>query len=203
MKLILAINGSCRVGGIIDSAVDAVLAGARAQGAETALIRLREQRVEFCSNCRACTQEPGRARGHCVQRDDMDGILDRIEAADGLVLAAPVNFHNVNALFRRFLERTVGYAYWPWGHPSPTLRDPAQTRRSVLIASSAMPGLLLPVATGAPRALAEASKVLGARPLGKLWIGLAGAEPRPRLDPRKAAKAARLGGKLAGAIEGR
>ena len=53
-------------------------------------------------------------RGKCVHNDDMDEILRAVDAADAVVLAAPTNFFNVNALTRRFIERLVPYAYWPW-----------------------------------------------------------------------------------------
>ena len=35
------------------------------------------------------------------------------------MLASPVNFYNVTAIFRRFLERLLGFTYWPWGKAAP------------------------------------------------------------------------------------
>ena len=32
-----------------------------------------------------------------------------IESASAVVLASPVNYYNVTAVYRRFLERTIGY----------------------------------------------------------------------------------------------
>jgi hypothetical protein len=60
-----------------------------------------------------------------------------------------------------------------------------------------MPGLLIPVATGAPRALRLTAKMLGARPVGSLWIGLASGEPHPALSSRTLGRARRMGWKLA------
>ena len=194
---VLAITGSYRRDGIIASAVEAVLAGARAQGAETRTINLMEMHIEFCTNCRACTQAPGNRRGACVQQDDLESILAAVDAADAIVLAAPVNFFNVSAVFRRFMERLAGYAHWPWGQPGPSFREKRPSKRSLLVASAAMPGLFLPFATGAPRALQLTSKTLGARPVGKLWIGLCASDPHQPLSPRTRARAERLGGKLA------
>jgi len=42
----------------------------------------------------------------------MESILTEIEAADAIVLGSPVSFWNVTAIFRRFLERTLGAIYW-------------------------------------------------------------------------------------------
>ena len=82
---ILAINGSYRRGGIIDQAVEAACAGARAAGAETSTVFLSEKPVEFCLNCRSCTQEAGDKRGACVRNDGMAALLDLAEGADGLI----------------------------------------------------------------------------------------------------------------------
>jgi hypothetical protein len=49
-------------------------------------------------------------------------MLEKIDAADAVVLASPVNYYNVTAIFRKFLERLLGYAYWPWGQAAPTGR---------------------------------------------------------------------------------
>ena len=100
-------------------AVEAVLEGAREKGAETRTFHLTEQHIEFCTNCRQCTQTPGEERGQCAQQDDLEPMLEEIEAADAVVLASPVNYYNVTAIFRRFLERLLGYTYWPWGQAAP------------------------------------------------------------------------------------
>lgn len=170
---VVAIIGSYRKGGIVDQAVQAILDGARSKGAETQVLYLTDLHVEFCTNCRNCTQEPGERRGTCLQNDDLEKILGRIDAADAVVLASPVNCWNVTAIFRRFMERLLGYAYWPWGNPAPMVRNRIPSRRAALVASSAAPGFLIPLATGAGRALAVTAKMLGAVPVGKLWIGFA------------------------------
>ena len=130
---VVAIVGSYRRGGATDSAVEAILEGARAKGAVTRTFQLKEQHIEFCRNCRECTQLPGEERGQCGQQDDLEPMLKEIEAADAVVLASPVNYYNVTALFRRFLERLLGYAYWPWGQKAPA-RSKLQPRKAVLVA---------------------------------------------------------------------
>ncbi|HBE87922.1 MAG TPA: NAD(P)H dehydrogenase [Elusimicrobia bacterium] len=197
-KKIIAITGSYRQGGVTDQAVAEVLAGAREAGAETGTIDLIDRRVEFCSNCRSCTQEPGEKRGACVLNDDMESILSAIDAADGLVLAAPVNCFNVTAIFRRFMERLLSYAYWPWGALGPEMRLRAR-RPAVLITSSAMPSLFGRVATGAIRALKGTAQAAGFRPAGSLFIGMASMKERPSLSEGEKRRARALGRRLAAA----
>jgi multimeric flavodoxin WrbA len=193
---ILAINGSYRRGGIIDQAVEAAAAAARAGGAEVETVLLSEKRVEFCTNCRACTQAPGKARGACQLADDMGGLLDAIEAAQGLILAAPVNCFNVNAVYRRFMERGTPYAYWPWGALAPAFRLKAGGKKAVLITSAAMPSFFGRLFTGALRALRLTARTLGAKVAGTLFIGLASMEEKPALSARDRRLAGALGRKL-------
>ena len=80
-----------------------------------AKIYLIDKHIEFCANCRTCTQQEGQTRGQCSTIDDMRGILDEIERPDAIVLASPMNFWTVTAIMKRFIERLVCYAYWPWG----------------------------------------------------------------------------------------
>jgi NAD(P)H-dependent FMN reductase len=194
---IVAIVGSYRTGGTIDSAVDAVLQGARERGALTHTIHLTDQHLEYCKNCRQCTQTPGEERGQCCQEDSLEPILAEIEAADALVLGSPVNYGNVTAAFRTFMERLIGYTYWPWGQAAPKPRRKVPTRKAVLVASSAMPGFLIPLLTGAANALRMTAKMLGAKPVGKLWIGLSAQELDHPLSAKDRERARRMGWKLA------
>jgi len=81
---IVAIVGTYRKGKVIDTLASEVLRGAADGGAETEKIYLVDKHIEFCENCRTCVQEKdvGR-RGTCVHDDDMAGILDKVDAADG------------------------------------------------------------------------------------------------------------------------
>lgn len=193
---VVAVVGSYRKGGIVDTAVDAILAGAQERGASTRKIHLLDQHIEFCRNCRACTQESGVRRGKCVQQDDFEAILTELEAADSVVFGAPVNFFNVTALFRRFMERFVVYADWPWGVPAPKTRPGVKQQKAAVVTSAAMPGFAVPFATGAVRALKATAKVMGAKPVASLVIGLAAKQEHQPLSPKVLKKAREIGAKL-------
>jgi NAD(P)H-dependent FMN reductase len=195
-KKVVAIVGSYRKGGTVDTAVDAVLEGARQQGAETKKIYLIDQHIEYCRNCRSCTQPDGEARGKCVIEDDVPAILAEVDGADALVLGSPVNFYNVTAVFRTFLERQVGAVYWPWGQLGPKPRSQKLTRKAVLVSSQAAPGVLLPFLTGASKALRVAANCLGARPVAKLWIGLSAKSAKAKVSDSVLRRAHTIGAGL-------
>ena len=198
-RKIIAIVGSYRKDGIIDSAIDEILRAAAETGAETEKIYLIDQHIEFCTNCRKCTQEEGPQRGKCVQKDDLDLLLAKIEQADGLVIGSPTNFFNVTAVTRRFIERLVCYAFWPWGQKGPAMRSKEKSKKAVLVTSSAMPAPLGKFFTGSLRILKITAGTLGAKPIGTLAIGMAALSERQELTPAVVKKARLLGHRLSAA----
>ena len=194
---LLGIVGSYRKNGVTDRLVTEVLSSAQAFGALTKKIYLVDARIEFCRNCRQCTQQPGELPGKCVQADDMDAILREWRECDGLVIGAPVNFYNVTALTRRFMERLVCFAYWPWGQAMPKLRSNRNRKRAVLITASAMPSLMGRVFTGAERALRLTAKTMGAKPVRLIFAGMVAQEEHHALSDKLLAKARSAGRQLA------
>lgn len=193
---VVAIVGSYRKGGVIDQVVDELLASAAAAGAEVEKIYLLDTHIEFCTNCRLCTQQPGAARGICPVADQMARVLDLVEGCQGLVLASPTNIGSVTALMKRFVERLVCYAYWPWGVPSPKPRSRGSRRRAVLVASSAAPAFMARLATPVMRTLKRSAELLGAKSVGTIFVGLAAMRERQTVGKGALEKARLLGRKL-------
>ena len=184
-RKILAINGSYRAGGVTDQAVSGILTDLEALDIDVEHIKLRDYPIEFCMNCRECMQQPGDAPGHCVLNDGMAGLVQKIESADGYVLAAPTNFSSVTALFKRFSERLAVYGYWPWGKPAPVSRKGKIPRKPVIIISScAAPGVLGKLTYGTNRSLRIAAKTIGGKVVGSMVTGLVSQERAPELPER-------------------
>ncbi len=194
---ILAIVGSYRKGGSIDSAIDQILSSAKAAGAETSKIYLIDKHLSFCTNCRSCTQQAGPQYGACVLDDDMTGVLRELERADALVLGSPMNAGTVTAVMKVFIERLVCTAYWPWGALSPKYRNPEKKKQAVLVASSAAPAFMANFTGDVMGRLKTAASMLGARSIGTLYIGLAAKQQHQELSRRARKKAQILGKKLA------
>ena len=196
MKRLLAINGSYREHGMIDQAVEAVVEAAKAAGAQVEEVRLRDFSIEFCRNCRECTQVPGEEPGQCVQHDRMHELIERIEASDGYILASPTNFSSVTALFKRFMERLVVYAYWPWGAAAPKMRRKGGSKPAVLIASCAAPGLMGRLFYTNFKQLDLTAKTIGARTVGRRFIGFASMQPQPALKQKEVERLHSLAARL-------
>lgn len=197
--MILGLVGSYRKEGTIGLAVSAVLSAAREKGAETKIIYLHDVHLEFCTNCRRCTQEPGAEPGKCPLVDDMPDLIKEIESANAYVIGAPVNVGNVNALTQRFLERLVCYSYWPWGSSSPKMRKIDEPRKkAVLITSSAMPWFIGRLVTGSLRGLKLGAKMIGAKPVATIFIGLSAMKEKQELRESTLSKALTSAEKLSG-----
>lgn len=193
-KKILGIVGSYRKNGIIDRLVTETLSSAEALGAATKKLYLADAHIEFCKNCRQCTQEPGTEPGKCVHSDDFNAILSEWKEYDGLVIGAPVNFFNVTAVTRKFMERLVCFAYWPWGQLGPKMRSRNKDKRAVLITATAMPSFMGRLLTGAPRALQLIAETMGAKPVKSIFVGLAAQKERSA-PSEKAIRQARAAGR--------
>lgn len=194
---ILVINGSYRDDGVIDRVVAVAVTALQQAGAEVDQIFLREHPIEFCLNCRECTQKPGDAPGECVLQDGMGEMIGRIEQADAFILASPTNFGTVTAVFKRFMERLVAYTYWPWGNKYPRFRKAGgRNKQALLIASSAAPGFLGRWMFGTIKQLKTTAQTIGAAPCGSLFTGAIDNDLKHSIPPRVEARARALAGKL-------
>lgn len=190
MTSILIINGSYRDDGITDQAVQVMAEAAEIAGAEVETINLREYPIEFCLNCRECTQHPGEQPGHCVQDDGMQALVNKIEHSDAFILTSPTNFGSVTAIFKRFLERLVVYAYWPWGMPGPKMRKAGlPPKKALLVTSCAAPSLLGRLFYQTHKQLKQTASTIGAKPVGSLMTGLIAQQADHRLSTREQQKA--------------
>ena len=114
----IAVNGSPRKNWNTATLLKHALEGAAKQGAETELVNLYDLAYKGCTSCFACKEIDGKSYGRCALRDDLAPVLERIAAADVLILGTPVYFGAETGEMRSFLERllfpfltyTPGYA---------------------------------------------------------------------------------------------
>ncbi len=190
-------NGSYRNNGITDQVIKTMAEELETDGAEVETILLRDYPIEFCLNCRECTQQPGNLPGECVQHDTMQELINKIEKSDSFILASPTNFGSVTAIFQRFMERLVVYAYWPWNMNAPKYRKAnVPKKKALLISSCAAPGILGRWVYGTRKQLKTTAQTIGANNVGILFTGLIAKDPHHRLSEKVQAKARALAVKL-------
>jgi len=100
-KKVLILSASPRKGGNSDLLCDQFRLGAQEAGHQVEKVFLRDHPIGYCTGCEACQKNGGR----CVQQDDMAGILDRMIAADAIMLATPVYFYTMNAQLKTLIDR--------------------------------------------------------------------------------------------------
>lgn len=100
-KQILILSSSPRKGGNSDTLCDQFALGAREAGHSVEKVRIPEHRIHYCTGCGVCVG----GKSACPQQDDMAGLLDRVIAADVLVLATPVYFYTMAAQMKTFIDR--------------------------------------------------------------------------------------------------
>lgn len=104
---IIAINGSPRKNSNTAVLLEHALEGASLQGAETELINLYDLDYKGCMSCFACKLKGGKSYGKCAYKDELSPILEKVLAADALLLGSPIYFHAVTGEMRSFLERLM------------------------------------------------------------------------------------------------
>ena len=101
-KKVLILAGSPRKGGNSDLLCESLGRAAEENGNSVEKIYLQDLNVGFCRACYGC-----RGSGHCVQRDDMEALLEKMIAADVIVLATPVYFYSMAGQMKTVIDRTL------------------------------------------------------------------------------------------------
>ena len=103
MANILGIVGSARPWGNSDLMVRQVLHGALTEGSSAQMIRLTGLHLKSCTGCMRCAI----AGKPCRLKDDMAWLVDAVQAADALVIAAPTYFLGPAAVVKLVLDRLL------------------------------------------------------------------------------------------------
>jgi multimeric flavodoxin WrbA len=101
-KKVLVLSASPRKGGNSDLLCDQFIRGAKEAGNQAEKIFLRDKKIGYCTACGSCSNSH-----KCVQKDDMTEILEKMIAADVILMATPVYFYTMNGQMKTFIDRTV------------------------------------------------------------------------------------------------
>lgn len=97
-----AIFGSPRKNGNTDIMTEAFLEGASSAGnVGVERLYVRDLDVSGCLGCGHCDRE-----GVCVQKDDMARVIDILDSADRVVMAAPIYFYGLPGQLKLMVDRS-------------------------------------------------------------------------------------------------
>lgn len=101
-KKVLLLSASPRKGGNSDLLCDQFMLGAEEAGNQTEKIFLRDKTINYCTGCGTCFS----MGDGCPQKDDMVEVLEKMIAADVIVMATPVYFYTMNGQMKTLIDRT-------------------------------------------------------------------------------------------------
>jgi multimeric flavodoxin WrbA/putative sterol carrier protein len=106
---IVAVNGSPH-GGIGNTSlmIEMLRPILAEEGFDLEIIDLAGQDVEYCTGCAFCME-----KGRCWIDDDHRKIVEKLLAADGVILASPVYFMHVTGQMKTFLDRCLAFGHKP------------------------------------------------------------------------------------------
>lgn len=100
---IVAFNGSPRKDGNTALLVREVFKQLSSPGIETELVQLSGSTIKTCLACYRCYERKNR---HCAtQDDDLNKLIDKMLAADGIILASPTYIGDVTAAMKALMDR--------------------------------------------------------------------------------------------------
>jgi multimeric flavodoxin WrbA len=103
---VVAVIGSPHRQGNTVALVDTALEELERYGCRCTRIVLADLRINACDGHENCGE-----RAACPHDDDMPGVLEKVYAADGLILATPVYYENVSGQMKTFIDRNATRYY--------------------------------------------------------------------------------------------
>jgi multimeric flavodoxin WrbA len=84
--------------GLLQAALD----GAKQAGAETELIDVTKLKIAYCNGCLYCRQT-----GKCRIEDDYQGLIEKLRAANGIILSSPNYMSGITAQLKTVFDRSA------------------------------------------------------------------------------------------------
>ena len=100
---VIAFNGSARKDGNTALLLNTVLDELKAEGIDTELYQLAGKPVQGCIACFKCFQNKNKKCA--VEKDIINECIEKILAADGVLLGSPTYFADVSAGMKALIER--------------------------------------------------------------------------------------------------
>jgi multimeric flavodoxin WrbA len=100
---IVAFNGSARKDGNTTILVREIFQKLAQQGFETELVQLSGMKIKACLACYQCFENKNQ---HCtIEDDELNACIDKMLAAEGIILASPTYIADVTSVMKALIER--------------------------------------------------------------------------------------------------
>ncbi len=83
---------------------------------EVEILSLYDYNLKDCIGCEKCI-----LRGECIHQDDAQLLMDKMAAADGIILSSPVYLKQVSGKLKGFIDRTCKWYHRPVLYGKPVL----------------------------------------------------------------------------------
>jgi multimeric flavodoxin WrbA len=100
---VVAFNGSARKDGNTTIMVKQVFAELEKEGIKTELVQLAGKKMPGCIACYKCFENKNRLCA--VTNDNMNECIEKMDKADGIILASPTYFADCTASMKALIER--------------------------------------------------------------------------------------------------
>lgn len=102
---VVAFNGSPRREGNTYFLIQKVIAELTREGIQTEYVQIGDKVLRGCTACRECRKNKDK---RCVLPDDgLNGYIEKMESAEGIILGSPVYVGNVTAEMKALMERSL------------------------------------------------------------------------------------------------
>jgi len=101
---VIAINGSARKDGNTALLLNAVMSELSAEGIGTELYQMAGKPIQGCIACYKCFEKKNKRCA--VEKDALNEIVEKMVAADGILLGSPTYFADVSANMKALIERS-------------------------------------------------------------------------------------------------
>lgn len=101
---VVAVNGSARKDGNTAILLRHALREIEAEGIATELVQLAGMRIRGCTACFRCFEN--KDRRCAVKNDDVNAVIAKMDAADGILLGSPTYFADVTAEMKALVDRS-------------------------------------------------------------------------------------------------
>ncbi len=99
---VIAVNGSPNKEGNTYHALNIVIDELKKEGIETEILHIGNKVIRGCTACNACARNKNE---RCIIDDEVNEAVQKIKAADGLLIGSPVHYSAIGGTMKSFLDR--------------------------------------------------------------------------------------------------